>query len=309
MKVLITGAAGFAGSHIAEELRSQGHETVALDNLSYSARLEWLKPGRHVFHDLREEIPREKLDDIGPVDVIVHNAAQSHVSRAIRDPEIFLRSNALGTFNMLEAARELKPRRFIYVSTDEVLGPSDVELDVDAPLNPTNPYSASKAAGEYMCRAHRRAFGVPTMITRTCNMFGPRQHVEKFVPLAISKIIRDEPLEIHKTKDNFIGCRRWCHVSEQARAISYLSTNGRSGETYHVSAGTELTNLAMAELLGAIVGKKITYSTQVSNRPFYDARYRLKESSLVSLWKSTDSVVELLRDTVDWYRSHAEVLN
>ena len=166
------------------------------------------------------------LKHIGRVDYVIHNGAQSHVVRSFRNPREFVESNIIGTLNMLEAARKMNLKKFIYVSTDEVFGPSSGQdfQETDA-LRPTNPYAATKAAGEYLAYSYFRSFGVPVIITRTMNMYGERQHIEKFVPKAIKTILNGDYVKIH-AEDNGaeieVGSRHWLHAREQANALCHL---------------------------------------------------------------------------------------
>lgn len=293
MRVLLTGAAGFAGLAIAEELVARGHEVVALDALTYAARLDRLANLRVAWlhHDVRQPWPDVKAG------AIVHNAAESHVLRSLEDPALFVETNVLGTLNGLELARKNRSR-FIYTSTDEVFGPSTGTegFKEDARFLPSSPYAASKAAGEHLVRGYFRSFGLPAIITRTCNMFGPWQHAEKFVPKALGQILR------HETVDIYPGSRTWCPVGDQARAITWLVDNGTPGRAYHVAKGQQLDNLAMARLLAKLAGEKLLFEAKPSNRPGYDEAYALAESPEAKFWRDTVSFEKRLEETVAWYK-------
>ena len=238
MKVLLTGAAGFAGSHIADEIvRNTDWHIVALDALTYAghmSNLDEVPKNRMTFicHDFAEPLP---LDRVGHMDYIIHNGAETHVTNSLADPAPFIQSNVVGTFNLLEAARILKPLKFLYTSTDEVFGASLVPHKEDDPLCPSNPYSATKAAGEMLVRAYQNCFGVPCIITRTTNMFGKRQHEEKFVPMTIRKFRNRETTEIHTDAQGNFGSRQWIHASDQASAILFLLQSSFVNSVFHVA--------------------------------------------------------------------------
>lgn len=254
MKILVTGAAGFAGSHIVDEiLRATDADVIGLDSLTYAGHMENLPSPtesrfKFIYHDFRAPLPQRMLEGIGPVDFIIHNGAETHVKTAFENPELFFQSNAVGTMNMLEAARILRPVLFVYVSTDEVFGQSsEPKYEQDA-LNPSNPYSASKAAGEMLTKAYTKSFRVPGIITRTMNMYGPRQDVEKFIPLCLDRMSRGLDIDIHCNGNGEVGSRQWLHVTDQASALLFLLRHGTAGEIYHI-AGERKTNL---EVLGAL---------------------------------------------------------
>ena len=251
MRVLLTGAAGFAGSHIADEIvRNTDWHIVAVDCLTYAGHmknLELVPPDRMTFiqHDFAQPLP---LDKIGHVDYIVHNGAETHVTNSLFAPEPFIQSNVVGTYNLLEAARELKPKKFLYTSTDEVFGASLVPHKENDVLCPSNPYSATKAAGEMLVKAYQKCYEIPCIITRTTNMFGKRQHEEKFVPMTIRKIRDGVPVTVHADADGNVGSRQWIHVSDQAAAILFLLQSDFVQETFHI-AGERYDNGAVVAML------------------------------------------------------------
>jgi dTDP-glucose 4,6-dehydratase len=310
-RFLVTGAAGFAGSHIVEELLQQSHEVVALDCLTYAGPLKNLVhlsgPGfKFVYHDFTQSLP-----DLGQVDYVIHNGAASHVLRSLQDPGLFVRSNVMGTLNVLEWARRAQPKKFVYVSTDEVFGPAGKEPYHEGDrLRPTNPYSASKAGGEFLTRSYFRSFGVPALITRTINMFGERQHPEKFIPLLIGQLLRGETVDVHAEGDK-VGSRNWAYVGEQARALIYLAEEGEPGKAYHVAEGVRKNNLEMAQLVAGILGVELKYRLIEYAWPGHDFSYSLsvKGTPQHVHWKMSESFEELLRKTVLWYQDHPEWLS
>jgi dTDP-glucose 4,6-dehydratase len=313
-RYLVTGAAGFVGSHIVEELLQRNHDVTALDCLTYAGGLGNLahlitKRLSIVHHDFTHPLP-----NIGNFDCIIHCGAQSHVKRSLEDPGTFVRSNTLGTLNLLEYARRGNLKKFVYVSTDEVFGPARAtpyrESDT---LNPTNPYSAAKAGGEFLVHSYYRSFGVPVVTTRTCNIFGERQHHEKFVPLVIGKVLRGEVVDIHAnplggSSDSYeVGSRNWLYAGAQARALAVLAEHGIPGQVCHISAGVRKSNLEIAQLIAKILRLPLKHRIVNCSRS-HDIHYALKESPQAVFWKSTTPFEEFMKQTVLWYKGHQEFL-
>ena len=315
--VLITGACGFAGAHIAEEMISQGHSVVSLDCLTYAGRLDRLahlprNKVKAVWCDFSHPISDGVLKEVGNVDYIIHNGAESHVMRSFQNPRVFAMSNIIGTLNVLEAARKLEPDKFIYVSTDEVFGPATqipfVESD---PLRPTNPYAATKASGEFLVNAYFRSFGMPAIITRTMNMFGERQHPEKCVPLMIKKILRGEPVTIHarETELQWVsGSRHWLHARNQANALGFLLKHGVPGEKYNIG-GEKHTNLEIYQIIARTIGVLAQHEWGAALGPIHDFSYALDDAKIKSMgWKPPFAFEPSLRATVEWTAKHPEWL-
>jgi dTDP-glucose 4,6-dehydratase len=248
-RVLITGIAGFSGSHLAERvLDTTDWEVIGLDCLTYAGRLQNLAQLdtsriQMIYQDFSHTLDTDTLiHKLGDIDYIVHLGAETHVANSLKDPSRFVASNIMGTFNLLEAAKWLKPKKFLFVSTDEVFGGGLVPRTETDPLNPSNPYAATKAAAEYLVRAFGRTYDIPWIITRTSNIYGNRQHKEKFVPLIMDKIERNETIEIHADKEGVIGSRQWVFAPDQARALIFLLKNPTVNEIYHI-AGERKNNL------------------------------------------------------------------
>lgn len=305
MNVLVTGAAGFIGSAVCLELLNRGHQVTALDALTYAGKKENLPPdARFLHHDLT--FP---LSAVG-VEAIVHCAAETHVDRSFERIKEFVGANVDGTLGILEYARAWKVKRFVHVSTDEVFGESSTPREVHDRLSPSNPYAATKAGAEYLVRSYYRCFGTPAITARLCNIFGPRQHPEKFIPGLIGRLLRDEEVVVHTGPDGEPGRRRWAHVTEAARALADLAEGvvGAPGETLHVmdDAGRGYDNLQVALMVANLVGRPLNYRLERSPRLAYDADYSLKPSAEAYRWRATESFEKLLQQTVAWYLARPE---
>lgn len=317
-KVLLTGAAGFAGSHIVEGiLKSTDWEILALDRLSYAGRLERLShlPQDRItflYHDFRSSFPDWLLKKLDGVNYVLHNGAETHVENSLHEPEIFVQSNVLGTFHILEAARKLEPEKFVYVSTDEVYGPAPAGVSFleGDPIRPSNPYAASKAGGEALVYSYGVAFKMPIIISRTMNLFGERQHPEKFIPMTLKKILKGELVYIHSSSSGQSGTRKWLHARNQADALIFLLEHGCIKQLYNI-AGEERSNLDVAEDISKIVQKPLNHAKLDvhSTRPGHDLRYSIDDSKLRSLgWAPHLTFYESIRKTILWTLEHPEWL-
>ena len=315
MRFLVTGGCGFAGSHLVGELLSQGHQVTVMDNLTYAGllrNLAHLSGFKLVHHDFSQSLKPEST----LFDYVIHNGAESHVLRSLEAPGKFVQSNVIGTLNLLEWARQHGCiKKFVYVSTDEVFGPAgDESYHEGDRLCPTNPYSATKAAGEFLVRAYFRSFGLPALITRTGNMFGERQHYEKFVPKIIGQVLGGETVDIH-CQSHYKGgppddiCNRmWLYVGEQAKALVWLAEYGEPGKAYHVSEGTSKCVLTMASTIAGILGRDLTYRLVCVDG---DLGYKIstKGTPEHKNWDLTNQFEALFVKTVLWYRDHSEFLS
>jgi dTDP-glucose 4,6-dehydratase len=332
MRVLVTGGAGFAGHHLIEHLlETTDWDLVVLDSLTYAGRTDRLTdcagydPDRVslIWHDLRALIHGHLNDRIGDVQAVLHLAAESHVDRSILDPAPFVRNNVDATLNLLEWARTRDLTHFVQVSTDEVYGPAaegqrHVEWD---PHLPSNPYAASKAAQEALAIAWWRTFGVPVVISNTMNMFGERQHPEKFMPLVIRAVLSGEQVPLHArvTPGGWEpSARHWLHARNHADALRWMLTDtvpaaypdADRPDRWHV-AGEEFDVLQMAERIARVAGKPLRYEfvNYHSSRPGHDHRYALDPSKIHSAgWKPPLSVDESLERTVRWMLHHPDWL-
>lgn len=325
--VVITGGAGFVGAHCVEHLlKNTDWNITTVDRLTYAGNLSrltdldcWEKEkGRveFVYHDFRAPLPANRLKQFfGKVDYFIHMGAESHVDRSITNPVLFAESNVVGTVNMLETARALDVEKFVYVSTDEVYGPSIDHLHKEGePHKPGNPYSASKAAGEDFAYSFWNTYGLPVIITNTMNNFGERQDIEKFVPKTIRAIWRNEPVTIHvkiengKTVD--ISSRCWLHARNHADAIMFLLARGVPGERYNVT-GERCNVFDFASRIGLFMKVNPSFVKEDfhSFRPGHDMHYGLDGTKLAELgWTEPVAMWWSLENTVNWYMNHKEWL-
>ena len=330
--VLITGGAGFIAHHVIDLiLKTTDWNVICLDRLDISGNLNRLHdmlqdhdPGvvsqrlRIVFHDLRAEINSQIVHDIGHVDIILHLAAGSHVDRSIAYPMEFVQDNVVGTVNMLDYARKNLPdlERFVYFSTDEIFGiaPPGVSYREYDRYNSTNPYSASKAAAEEFCVAYENTYKMPIVVTHTMNVFGERQHPEKFIPATIQKVRDGETVIIHSDPTRTVaGSRMYIHARDVAEGLMFilgLENYIHSGDYGHAHCpkfnlvGTEeIDNLTLAQMIASAVGQELKYEMTDfhTSRPGHDMRYALDGSLLKSLgWEPKIKLSERITDMVEW---------
>lgn len=301
MRLLITGGAGFIGSNFCRMFQKK-YDITVLDNLSYAGSLANLEGVRHKF--IRGNICDKKTvaSAAKNVDMILNFSAETHVDFSIDRPPLFLETNVLGTCSLLEAARK-NDLTFFQVSTDEVLGQIQWgSWAEDAPLAPRNPYSASKAAAEMLCRAFENTYGLKIMIHRSCNNFGPQQDISKVVPKFITNAIQDRPLPLYSKGENI---REWIFVEDNCAAIDMLLRLGKFGETYHVGSGDEMRNIEIARLILRELGKPESLIQLVKDRPGHDLRYALNCEKLRALgWEPETVFIDGLKRTIDWYKNN-----
>lgn len=326
--LLITGIAGFAGSHAMEHvLANTDWDIVGLASFRHrgdAARLDNADRQRvRIVHaDLRSDLSPRVIDRIGPVDYIWHLAAESHVDRSISEPRHFLENNVGTTLTVMEYARIAQPKLVIQISTDEVYGPAAVGHDhVEwSPIIPSNPYSASKAAQEAIAIAYWRTYGVPLAITNTMNLFGERQDAEKFVAMCIRRILAGDTVTIHG-REGRIGSRFYLHARNHADALLYITRAMvhqpyvedavDRPDRYHVRGEREIDNLEMARLIAGMLGRPLHYELVDFHaaRPGHDRRYALDDAKLRGLgWLPPFSLELSLWRTVRWTLKHREWL-
>jgi dTDP-glucose 4,6-dehydratase len=306
MKVLVTGGAGFIGSHFARRLAAQGERVVVLDKLTYAGNRANLEGVRHEFHQGDIANPDAVARAAKGVDAIVNFAAETHVDRSILGPAEFILTDVLGTQVLLDHARQ-HGKRLVHVSTDEVYG--DIPLDAepcteDAPLRASSPYSASKAGGELQVFAYVRTYGVDALVTRGANTYGPRQYPEKFLPLFVTNALTGEPLPVYGDGRQR---REWLHAEDHCSAIEIALREGAKGEAYNVS-GQERENMDVVRRILDLTGASPDLVRHVEDRPGHDRRYSVDSSKLRDLgWTPRHSFdAGGLEETVEWYRENRE---
>ena len=284
MKVLVTGATGFVGSHLVEKLISVGAEIYSLERISSKPNLLGClaySPQIHrIYHDFRSPLPDRVLEELQDVSYVVHAGAEVHGLRSLENPELFVQSNVIGTFHLLEAARKLNLAKFVYVSSAEVIGsaPAPLFWDEDRALCPSNPYAAAKAAGEMLCRTYFASYKVPTMVVRSMNVFGERQDTSKFIPATIKKILAGEPVTVHVDGNGKSGSRQWLHVKQFVDALCFMTGGGSPGETYHV-VGPEKTNQEIVSHLAWALKTPLRQHTAIPGKS-HDMRYAIKDTKI-----------------------------
>lgn len=338
--LLITGGAGFIGHHVVEKfLRETDWNIISLDRLDYSGNLNRLddavrrfdpevrKRVKVVFHDLRAEITSLTQNFIGDVHYILHMAASSHVDRSIEDPMLFVQDNVVGTVNALNLARRCPNlERFIYFSTDEVFGPAPNKITYAERdrYNSTNPYSASKAAGEEFCVAFENTYKLPIFITHTMNVFGQRQHPEKYIPMCIRKVRNGERVTIHSDPTKTVpGSRFYIHASDVADAMYFLlhlnkeqlsyvhepDYGGAKCPKFNVVGKEEINNLELAKYIADAQDKPLKYEMIDfhSSRPGHDLRYGLSGLYMKTLgWEPKYTLRDRISEVVNWSLKNPE---
>jgi len=309
MKLVVTGGAGFIGSNFVRHvLREHPDDRVVnLDKLTYAGNpanlADIARDRRYTF--VQGDVCDATLvrDVLRGADAVVNFAAESHVDRSLVEPDAFLRTDVFGVFTLLEAVRALKIPRFLHISTDEVYGSvaqgSSSETD---PLRPSNPYSASKAGGDLLALSYWRTHGVPVVITRSSNNFGPYQYPEKVVPLFITNALDDQPLPLYGDGRNV---RDWLYVLDNCAAIDLVLRRGEDGEVYNIGGGHEVENVVLTREILRLTGKLETLIRAVTDRPGHDRRYSVDSTKVGRLgWRPRHPFAAALETTVRWYREH-----
>jgi dTDP-glucose 4,6-dehydratase len=313
VKILVTGGCGFIGSAFVRLLlASRKSARVAnLDALTYAGNPENVAD---LEGDARHRFVRASIADQDAVDrlvregfdAIVNFAAESHVDRSLYGPVEFVRTNVEGTLCLLEAARRHGIRRFLQVSTDEVYGslPATGFFTETTPLHPNNPYASTKAAADLLVQSYVHTFGLPAVITRSSNNYGPRQYPEKFIPLFVSNALEGRPCPVY---GDGMQIRDWLHVEDNCRGILAALEKGEAGEVYNLGGGNERPNLKVAKAILAHLGKPESLLRFVKDRPGHDRRYAIdcRKAKRGLGWSPRIRFEKGLRDTVDWYRSNA----
>ena len=307
MKLLVCGGAGFIGSHFARQrLREHGDEVVVLDKLTYAGREDNLRDlfddaGFRFVHGAIED-PLAVANAIGGCDAIVNFAAETHVDRSISGPEVFLATQMNGTWTLLEAARE-HGLRYVQVSTDEVYGSIEAGSFTEAsPLDPSSPYSATKAGADLLVAAYARTYDLPAAICRGSNNYGPFQYPEKLIPLMILNALHGDPLPVY---GDGMNVRNWLYVEDFGQAIGTVLERGLTGEVYNVGGPDECPNLEVVRRILAHTDRDETLIEFVTDRPGHDRRYSLSSDKVRALgWEPRMRFDDGLERTVVWYRDN-----
>jgi dTDP-glucose 4,6-dehydratase len=313
MKIFVTGGAGFIGSNFIRYLLSQrkGFQIVNYDKLTYAGNLANLED---IADDPDYSFVRGDICDAPAVEkalqgcqAVVHFAAESHVDRSIYEPAPVIETNVTGTFIMLQVAKAQRVERFLHISTDEVYGdlPPGAFADENSPLQPSSPYSASKASSDLLVRSYVRTFGFPALITRSSNNYGPYQFPEKFLPLMITNALDGKSLPIYGDGKQQ---RDWLHVEDNCRGVLAVLERGRIGEVYNIG-GTEVEeNLTVARHLLRLTGRPESLLSYVKDRPGHDRRYALRCDKMAKElgWTPSVTLEDGLRKTIEWYRSSTQ---
>ena len=313
-RLVVTGGCGFIGSNFVrlalEELR--GTQVVVFDKLTYAGNLENLADvrGRANFSFVKGDIA--DADAVGevlgePTDAVINFAAETHVDRSVMESSAFVVNNVVGVQVLLDACRARGVKRVHQVSTDEVygsLGPTGRFTEETAPA-PRNPYAATKAAADLLCRAYHVTHGMDVVVTRSCNNYGPYQFPEKVIPLFIANALEDKAVPLY---GDGLNVREWIHVEDNCRALLAVLLKGRAGEVYNVSTDEEITNLELTRRLLACMGKPESLIQHAKDRPGHDRRYSTDSSKLRKElgWKPVRGLAEGLAETVKWYKEHRE---
>lgn len=313
MKVIVTGGAGFIGSNFIFYMLDKYQETqiICLDCLTYAGHLHTLSTirdnARFSFRkvNITDKEAVEKIFEETAPDMVVNFAAESHVDRAIKNPQVFLDTNILGTSVLMDACIKYRVKRFHQVSTDEVYG--ELPLDEKVPafteetqVCPGNPYSASKAAADLLALSYYKTYGLPVTISRCSNNYGPYQDTEKLIPLMVSRALRNEPLPVYGTGENI---RDWIYVEDHCRAIDVILESGRTGQVYNVGSSSERRNLDIVKYICRMLGRPESLITFVEDRKGHDKRYAINAAKIQSElnWKPEMRFESGLRQTIQWY--------
>ena len=307
--ILVTGGAGFIGSNFVRYMvnKYSDYKIVVLDALTYAGNRENLqdlegKPNYEFHHG--NICDREIVDKLTTKCQVIFNfAAETHVDRSILEAGSFIQTDVVGTFTLLEAAKKHKINRYIQISTDEVYGSiEDGSFSETSPLQPNSPYSASKASGDLLVRSYHKTYGLPTLITRSSNNYGPYQYPEKLIPLFITNAIDNLPLPLYGDGKNV---RDWLYVLDNCEALDVVLHQGKDGEVYNIGGGNEMENIRITNSILELLGKPKSLIKPVEDRLGHDRRYSIKTDKVKQLgWKPQHNFDQALRETVQWYKDN-----
>jgi dTDP-glucose 4,6-dehydratase len=301
MNILVTGGCGFIGSNFIDLLKNQRPEwnVINVDKLTYAANT----PSREVvnyFRDIQDDLT--DIFETYNFDYVVNFAAETHVDNSIKDPLIFVKTNVLGTANLLNKSLKYGVKRYLQVSTDEVYGSiAKGGFTEQSPIDPSSPYSASKAAADHLVLSYNKTYKLNVGITRCSNNYGPKQHKEKLIPLIISKALKGEKLPVY---GNGLNVRDWIHVRDHCRAVLAVLEDGANGEVYNIGSNNEKTNIEIVELILNNLNISKDLITYVEDRKGHDLRYAIDATKATNklLWKPLVRFEEGIAETIKWYK-------
>ena len=308
MSTLITGAAGFIGSHYTDSLINLGFEVVAVDCLTYAGKLSNINIEKLKFYeiDIRNKDKLEKIFKENRVDTIVNFAAETHVDNSIDNPAPFITTNILGVTNLLDYCTKFNVEKFIQISTDEVFGSLNTGyVNEDARLNPSSPYSASKASAELLINSYHKTYGINTNIIRLSNNYGPKQYDEKLIPYTLKQISKNKKIGIYGDGKNV---REWLYVEDAVNAINTIVFNGKTNEAYNVSSGEFKNNLEVVRSILEFFGMNDSAIEFVGDRKGHDFRYAMDGLKIRNNlnWKSEINFEKGIFQTIKWYKSNRD---
>jgi dTDP-glucose 4,6-dehydratase (EC 4.2.1.46) len=306
MKILITGGAGFIGTNFVHYIHENyDYDIVVLDKLTYAGNKDNLKDLLPDIRFIKGDIGSEEDVKVAmkDCDLVVNFAAETHVDRSITDPSIFVKTDVLGTYNLLEYVRKYDVEKYLQISTDEVYGSiDDGSFTEKSNIDPSSPYSASKAGGDVLVRAYYKTYDLPLLITRSSNNYGPYQYPEKLIPLFILNAMQDKPLPVYGKGENV---RDWIYVMDNCSGIDTVLNKGKFGEVYNIGGGNEKTNIEITHMILDLLGKPENLITYVEDRLGHDLRYSLDSTKTRKLgWKPEWDFEEGLKATVQWYQEN-----
>lgn len=311
MKILVTGGAGFAGSNFIRHILKKypNYQVVNLDKLTYAGNPDNLKDieGNSNYQFIKGDISDKrtvfKIVRNNKIDTVINYAAETHVDRSILDPDAFVKTDVIGTYNLLEVVKQFNIGRMIQISTDEVFGSIEKgKFSENSPFLPNSPYSASKASGDLLCRAYVKTYALPVIVTHSCNFYGPYQYPEKLIPLFITNLLENKKVPVYGNGQNV---REWIYVLDHCWAIDFLLHKGEQGEVYNIGTGVEKKNIDLTHLLIKELEAGKAMIEKVKDRPAHDARYAVNWSKIKKLgWRPEYSFDSAIRETIRWYQQN-----
>ena len=311
MSTVITGAAGFIGSHYANSLANLGVDVIAVDCLTYAGKLANIDVEKMLFYevDIRDKDKIEKIFKKNKIDTIINFAAETHVDNSINNPAPFLTTNIIGVMNLLDCSAKFNVEKFIQISTDEVFGSLESGYaNEDARLNPSSPYSASKASAELLINSYYKTYNLSTNIIRLSNNYGPKQYDEKLIPYTLKQISKNMKIGIY---GNGMNIREWLYVDDAVNAINMVISNGRINQSYNVSSGEFKNNLEVVSSILNYFGMNDSMIEFVDDRKGHDYRYAIDAQKITNElgWKTEVKFEAGISKTIDWYTSNRDWWN